>query len=175
MCKMFKTSSGLQRENLKDDYEDKKKNNNKEIVQETERCRQGKGSGRSDICMCSFWSAGSVGVPRAHILSLMYYMRKLSTCKLHSFWHRHEEGPLLPCGMKSVGWRGANKISSCLYQFIESLPVAVRNLAFYSANHGGQNRNLILPVMYLKALHNFPCIQSITPFYGEGSYTEWGG
>lgn len=54
------------------------------------------------------------------------------------------------------GGRGANQIASCLYHFLSSLPIHVKQITFYSDTCAGQNKNSHVAAMFL-------CVSKLRP------------
>ena len=49
---------------------------------------------------------------------------------------------------ETIAGRGSNEIASCLYKYIQSLPIEVTTLNLYSDTCGGQNRNFFVSLMF---------------------------
>ncbi|KAK7478334.1 hypothetical protein BaRGS_00030408 [Batillaria attramentaria] len=70
------------------------------------------------------------------------------------------------------GRRGSVEIATCLFLYLKSLPVTVKDVILYSDCCGGQNRNQYLAAAFLYALENIPNIISITHKYLETGHTQ---
>lgn len=62
---------------------------------------------------------------------------------------------------ESQGNRGSNEIATCLRKFILSIPPEVKTLNLFSDCCGGQNRNSILPLMFMYVLNEHPTLEDI--------------
>lgn len=88
-------------------------------------------------------------------INIFYYKRKLSCFNFTVFDMGKKKGF---CYMwdESIGKRGANEVSSCLFHFIEqNAKKGIKEFRFWSDNCAGQNRNRIVYSLYVYAAQKF--------------------
>ncbi|CAH0691917.1 unnamed protein product [Spodoptera exigua] len=104
-------------------------------------------------------------------VSVFYYKRKLSTLNFTLYELATKEAT---CFMwhEAIAKRGANEVSSCLYQFIKQKVIQnkVKTFRFWSDNCAGQNRNRIVFALYLLAAKEFGV--TITHRFMEKGHTQ---
>ena len=104
-------------------------------------------------------------------ISVFYYKRKLSTLNFTLYELATKKAT---CFMwhEAIAKRGANEVSSCLYQFIQQKVVqnGVKIFRFWSDNCAGQNRNRIVFALYLLAAKEFGV--TITHRFMEKGHTQ---
>ncbi|KAK7489266.1 hypothetical protein BaRGS_00019518 [Batillaria attramentaria] len=101
----------------------------------------------------------------------LYYKRKLS---VYNFTVYSLADGKATCFVwdETNGRRGSVEIATCLFLYLKSLPVTVKDVILYSDCCGGQNRNQYLAAAFLYALENIPNIISITHKYLETGHTQ---
>ncbi|KAK7500448.1 hypothetical protein BaRGS_00008355 [Batillaria attramentaria] len=104
------------------------------------------------------------------LVSQLYYKRKLS---VYNFTVYSLADGKATCFVwdETNGRRGSVEIATCLFLYLKSLPVTVKDVILYSDCCGGQNRNQYLAAAFLYALENIPNI-SITHKYLETGHTQ---
>lgn len=105
---------------------------------------------KSDICAACFDVEQTLTTPRSNV-SIMYYKRKLSIYNFTVFELGSCQGSCYVWN-ETIGGKGANEISSCLWEFIgRKATSGTKEFRFYSDNCGAQNRNKFLYSMYVRA------------------------
>ncbi|XP_022826364.1 uncharacterized protein LOC111356295 [Spodoptera litura] len=102
--------------------------------------------------------------------SILYYKRKLT---VFNFTVYEMGSRVAKCYVwdESTANRGANEVSSCLYNYIkEHHQKGIKIFNFWSDNCGGQNRNRIVFAAYLRAAKVFQV--TITHKYFEKGHTQ---
>lgn len=102
--------------------------------------------------------------------SILYYKRKLT---VFNFTIYEMGSRVAKCYVwdESTACRGANEVSSCLYDYIkEHHQKGIKTFNFWSDNCGGQNRNRIVFAAYLRAAKDFEV--TITHKYFEKGHTQ---
>ncbi|CAH1645619.1 unnamed protein product [Spodoptera littoralis] len=100
--------------------------------------------------------------------SILYYKRKLT---VFNFTVYEMGSRVAKCYVwdESTAKRGANEVSSCLYNYIkEHHQKGIKIFNFWSDNCGGQNRNRIVFAAYLRAAKAF----QVTHKYFEKGHTQ---
>ncbi|KAJ0169363.1 hypothetical protein K1T71_015247 [Dendrolimus kikuchii] len=103
-------------------------------------------------------------------VSVFYYKRKLSTLNFTLYELATKEAT---CFMwhEAIAKRGANEVSSCIYQFIKQKALqGVKSFRLWSDNCAGQNRNRIVFALYLLAVKEFGV--TITHRFLEKGHTQ---
>lgn len=104
--------------------------------------------------------------------NVAYYKRQLHVYNLRA--HNCITGePVCFMWHEVIGRRGANEISSCLFQLLKSIPQHIKHVTFYSDNCFGQNKNYILATMFslFTADPNYP-LESIDHKFLEVGHTH---
>ncbi|KAJ8883378.1 hypothetical protein PR048_015221 [Dryococelus australis] len=97
--------------------------------------------------------------------SISFYKRKLWTSELlqENFCYVWYEG---------IAQRGSNEIASCLMKFLMDLSESVECVIIYSNTSSGQNRNMILPLMYNTVLQRKEILMEIRHKYLVPGHTH---
>lgn len=109
------------------------------------------------ICTACFGVEKTLTTPRFNA-SMAYYTRKLNIYNFTVYELASHQGT---CHVwnETIGGKGANEISSCLWRFIEQkVNGGVKDFRFYSDNCGAQNRNKMLYSMYSRAAKKFDIV-----------------
>ena len=123
---------------------------NKELARKQKEADKIEAHGDNSKHVACFDLQKVLTVPAGDI-SVLYYKSKLATYNFTVYDMANKKGS---CFMwyETIGARGANEISTCVFKYISSLPEEVKTITFFSDNCGGQNRNHIISAMYLKAM-----------------------
>jgi hypothetical protein len=103
-------------------------------------------------------------------VSILYYKRKLPTLNF-TVYNAGDKRAKCYMWHEGIAKRGANEVSSCLYNFIkEHAEKGVEEFRFWSDNCSGQNRNRIVFTLYMLAAKEFNV--TITHRFLEKGHTQ---
>ena len=109
--------------------------------------------------------------PPCSQVRFMYYKCKLEVYNFMSYDSEQKQGN---CYMwhEAIAHRGSNEIGTCVYDFLQDQATnGVKDVAFYSDNCGGQNKNQYIAVMYAKAVVS-TSLERITHNFLEKGHTQ---
>lgn len=141
----------------------KKKARSIKQADKTEACEN------PEIVVATFDFQKVLQTPHGEV-SIFYYKRKLNTFNFTLFELGNKTAT---CYMwhECIAKRGANEVSSCLYDFIKvNAEKGVHEFRFWSDNCAGQNRNRIVFALYLLASKEFGV--TITHRFMEKGHTQ---
>ncbi|XP_047035469.1 uncharacterized protein LOC124641446 [Helicoverpa zea] len=141
----------------------KKKARSLKQADKTEACEN------PEIVVATFDFQKVLQAPHGEV-SIFYYKRKLNTFNFTVFELGNKTAT---CYMwhEGIAKRGANEVSSCLYDFIKvNAEKGVHEFRFWSDNCAGQNRNRIVFALYLLAAKEFGV--TVTHRFMEKGHTQ---
>lgn len=168
LCEKYKNSSEEEKKDMKhviDQHIKNKEMSRKEKDEDKKRSQEEQGF----VC-AAFDLQKVLPVPTGDV-SLMYYRRKLSVYNFTVFDIGDRSGY---CYMwpENIAKRGANEIGSCIWNFLQNqVRPEVKEVTFYSDNCVGQNKNRIIPTVYMKAVSSTN-INIVTHKFLERGHTQ---
>lgn len=110
-----------------DCYAEKKKDKERAIREET-------------FCSVTFDLQSVLQIPCSDV-SPMYYSRKICVYNLTIYESAPPNNAFCFCWTELNGKRGSSEIGSCLFEYLNNLPLTVKEVSLWSDTCGGQNRN----------------------------------
>lgn len=166
-CHVFKNTENPSDE-LKSEYNNHK--HNKTIARELKSKDKADAALSNGLIVCATFDLQKVlSCPHGQ-MSILYYKRKLSCYNLTVFDAASKEG-FCYVWDETIAKRGANEISSCVYDFIKAFSEkGTKDFRFWSDNCAGQNKNRIIFAMYAFAAGKFGV--KITHRFLERGHTQ---
>lgn len=151
-CVVFNNLPDDEKENARDAYNEHI--NNKNTARQLMNNDKEEAEKNLEIHAATFDLEKVLTMPRSESSSF-FYKRKVSLYNFTIYDLVTREGFCFVWD-ETIGKRGANEISSCLWSHInDKTKNGQKKFHFYSDNCGGQNRNNILYTMYAKAAVDF--------------------
>ncbi|KAJ8872008.1 hypothetical protein PR048_028348 [Dryococelus australis] len=94
------------------------------------------------------------------IKSVVFYYRQLRTFTLTMYDSTNSRTRCYMCH-EAEDARGGNKIATCIYKQLVSLPPDVEHVILYSDTCGGQNKNSHVSAMFLTAIQNIQHLKTV--------------
>lgn len=166
-CHVFKNTENPSDE-LKTDYANHQKN--KKVSRQLKNKDKEDAAQSNGLIVCATFDLQKVlSCPHGQ-MSILYYKRKLSCYNMTVFDAAMKEG-FCYVWDESIAKRGANEVSSCLYDFIKTFAEkGAKEFRLWSDNCAGQNKNRIMFAMYAYAAEKFGV--KITHRFLERGHTQ---
>ena len=146
LCESYRKGSDKEKENLHERYTRHIKE--KDAVRVLKQEMKSKAQNESKFCAASFDLQQVLLLPISN-RNEIFYKRRLSCYNFTIFNLENKAGH---CYFWHEGQarRGTNEISSCVHQFLaEADEIGITEVAFFSDGCGGQNKNSVIPGMFL--------------------------
>jgi len=166
-CVRYFKASPSEKEKMKLEYEEHIRRKNES--QAAKAADKERSMNVQEFVSASFDLQSVLQLPASDV-SLLYYCRKLCVYNLCIYEPASQKKGSCYCWSEVEGNRGSNEIGTCLYKWLEQLPVTAKEVSLYSDTCGGQNRNQNVAALFLYAVQKLD-IDVITHNFLESGHS----